>query len=43
MTLGRACIADAFGPLGGAAFNLRHAFVHSRRALMGPCEALGGL
>jgi hypothetical protein len=43
MTLGRARIAYAFGPLGGAAFNLRHAFVHRGRALMGPCEALGGL
>jgi hypothetical protein len=43
MTLGRARIAYAFGPLGGATFNLRHAVVHRGRALMGPCEALNGL
>jgi hypothetical protein len=43
MTLGRALIAYAFGLLGGATFNLRHAIVHRRRALMGPCEALNGL
>jgi hypothetical protein len=43
MTLGRALVAYAFGPLGGATFNLRHAFVHRGRALMGPCEALNGL
>jgi hypothetical protein len=43
MTLGRAGIAYAFGPFGGATFNLRHAFVHRGRALMGLCEALSGL
>jgi hypothetical protein len=43
MTLGRARIAYAFGPLGGATFNLRHAVVHRGRTLMGPCEAFNGL